>query len=92
MAVQKNQVFLVQGQMERLVDGVAQRGPEIEQRVVVAQDARVAYEVLAANEPGFKPIGRATLQDYENAATKLRAAIKGDNVGWIMHIAQGMAG
>lgn len=90
MAVMKTQVFLISGQYVRDVDGFQQLAPEIEQCVVIASDGPTAYKVIATNEPAFKPVGHATLQDYETAATKLRAVLKGETSGWKLLVAPGM--
>lgn len=91
MAVKKNQVFLVSGQLKEEDAGGARLAPEITQRVVVAEDAQAAHGLLASTEPAFRPVGHASLQDYEDAVTKLRATLKGDATGWTVLVAPGMA-
>jgi hypothetical protein len=92
VAVKKNQVFLVQGQFLKIMDGVDRLSPEIEQFVVVADDDRAAYKLVELNEPGFSPVGHATLEDYEKTAGQLRATLRGEDVGWKLLVAPGMGG
>lgn len=91
MAAKTSEVFLVSGQLLRRVDGELVLAPEVEQCVVVARDIDHAYSAIAISEPAFRPMGHATLQDYENSATKVRAALGGDDVGWSVLLAPGMA-
>ena len=84
MSVNAKHVFLVSGQ--RLVtgeEGGENLSPDIEQCVVVANDDQDAYKTLESLEPKFRPLGFATLDDYESTAAKLRAVLNGDvNTGW----------
>lgn len=92
MAVRKNEVFLISGQLLERMDGTQQLAPEVEQRVVVAPNDRVAYRFLSEQEPAFRPIGFATLQQFEESAAKLRATIQGKETGWKLLVAPGMVG
>lgn len=85
-----SEVFLVSGQILRSVDGVKQLSPEIEQCVVVAPSSDAAYGALAVSEPAFRPVGHATLQDYELAARKIVAAVDGADLGGNVLLAPGM--
>ena len=79
-------VYLVSGQVvERKVGGREGRAPEVQQRVVVADDAEGAYKALAAQEPGFAPLGLASLANYEEAAANLRAVLAGDKTDWPLY-------
>lgn len=89
MAIRKDQVFLIQGQVLYGDDGL-QPSPEIGQRVVVATNERMAYGLLAEKEPAFRPIGHATLQDYEATAAKLRAVLKGEDLSWDLLVETGL--
>lgn len=81
-----NRVFLVSGQLaERKVGGRDGRAPEVLQRVVVADDADGAYKALAAQEPGFVPLGLASLANYDEAAANLRAALAGEKTDWPLY-------
>jgi hypothetical protein len=82
MAVSKDQVFLMQGQYITVVDGENSINPVIHQNVVVASSVDSAIELLSDQLPSFKVIGHATLEDYENTASKLRATLKGTNKEW----------
>lgn len=90
VAATKSQVFLVQGQMVMKVNGVDKYSPVIESCVVVAQDHVAAYSHLETVMPTFKPVGHASLQEYEDAASKLRSALKGEDVGCKVFVAAGM--
>lgn len=92
VAAKKSQVFLVQGQFSQIVEGIERLAPEIEQFVVVAHDDRAAYGLLESSAPGFRPVGHATLEDYEETAGKLRATLRGDDIGWKLLVAPGMSG
>jgi len=84
MMAKTSEVFLVSGQFLRSVDGVKQLAPEIEQCVVVAHNRDSAYGTLAVSEPAFRPLGHATLQDYELAARKIVAAVGGASGGVLL--------
>lgn len=90
MMAKTSEVFLISGQILRNVDGVRKLAPEIEQCVVVARSRDAAYGTLAAFEPAFRPIGHATLQDYELAARKMVAAVAGTDAGANVLLAPGM--
>lgn len=84
MPVNANHVFLVSGQ--RLTDVAGENAtlsPEIMQCVVVANDATAAYKILESMESDFRPLGLATLADYESTASTLRAVLSGEaKSGW----------
>lgn len=88
MAIAKNQVFLVQGQT--LTNGGQRLEETIEQIVVVAGDTEAMMAAIAQHAPDFRPVGWATLEAYEAAAAKLRAALKGEVTGWPLLVAPGM--
>lgn len=90
MAIKKNQVFLISGQMKLASDESARLAPEVVQRVVLAEDSQAAYGHLVATEPDFTPLGHASLQDYESAVAKLRATLKGEATGWSLLVAPGI--
>lgn len=87
MTIKNNQVYLVQGQFKQVLDGVITLDPEIKQLVVVAKDNETAYQFVTKEHPGFKPLGYATLEDYEKTARKLRDTLKGINSEWPLLIA-----
>ena len=93
MSINAKHVFLVSGQ--RLVtgeDGGEKLSPDVEQCVVVANDGHEAYKTLESVESKFRPLGFATLDDYESTATKLRAALKGEvNTGWKLILSEPVA-
>ena len=93
MSVNAKNVFLVSGQRMVLVEGVGETlSPDVEQCVVIANDGREAYKTLESMEPGFHPLGFATLDNYESTATKMRAVLNGDqNVGWRLIAGEGVA-
>lgn len=87
MDVDANKVFLVSGQMHQAkVGGRQGLGPGVEQRVVVANDQTAAYRLLATQEPGFKPVGHASLNDYVTTVHKLRAVLDGSSTEWKLHV------
>lgn len=90
MAVKKDQVLLVSGQLRLTGNESGHLAAEVIQRVVIAEDDKAAYQMLAVTEPQFFPIGHATLQQYEDVAAKLRATLKGDQTGWTILVAPGM--
>lgn len=90
VAATKSQVFLVQGQIVEKVAGIVKYSPVIESCVVVAQDHVAAYAHLEKVSPSFRVVGHASLQEYEDAAKKLRSALKGDDVGCKVFVADGM--
>ncbi|MEM8519049.1 hypothetical protein [Janthinobacterium sp. CAN_S7] len=85
-----SEVFLVSGQMLRSIEGVKQLAPEIEQCVVVARNRDSAYDTLAVSEPAFRPLGHATLQDYEMAARKIAASVNDTDASERVLLAPGM--
>lgn len=88
MITNAKNVYLVSGQMTVTISGGREEVlPHVEQRVVVAEDARLAYECLATNEARFRPLGHATLHDYEDAAKKIRATLKGELSDWRLFVA-----
>lgn len=93
MSVNAKHVFLVSGQRLVTVEGGSEKlSPDIEQCVVVANDDQEAYKALLSMEPNFRPLGCATLDDYESTAIKLRAVLKGDgNTGWKLIVAESVA-
>ena len=87
----KTEIFLVSGQFLRRVDGMQQLSPEIEQCVVVAPDDKAAYDALAVSEPSFRPLGFVSLDQYDRAASQIRATVSGENTEWKLLVAPGMA-
>ena len=90
VAATKSQVFLVQGQAVEKINGIEKYSPVIESCVVVAQSHVAAYHHLKIASPNFMPVGHASLQEYEDAANKLRSALKGEDVGCKVFVAVGM--
>ncbi len=83
-------VFLFSGQMSRSLPSARRaKGPLLEQRVVVAPDEVTAYSHLAEKEPNFRPLGAASLKDYEDAAANVRAALNGTKDDWPLLVAIG---
>ncbi len=83
MEVDAKHVFLVSGQ--RLVRGAgtdATLTPGIDQHVVIAPNLQEACALLAAQYPDFRTLGSATLDDYEQAVSKIKATLKGKDTGW----------
>jgi hypothetical protein len=93
VSINAKHVFLVSGQrMTKGEDGGEKLAPEVEQCVVIAENGQQAYQKLEGVEPKFRPLGCATLDDYESTAAKLRAALAGDvPVGWKLIAHQGAA-
>ena len=91
-AVSAEQVYLAQGQ---LIPGApipgAALSPTIEQCVGVAVNDHDLYQCLANTKPGFRPLGFATLADYEDTAKKIRACLKSDSPSWEVVLAPGMS-
>lgn len=82
-AINPQKVFLVSGQMlEQKVGGQEGRSPTVVQRVVVAEDAAEAIRKLEDAEPVFRPLGHASLAEYEDAAFRLRAVAEGRSNEW----------
>lgn len=91
MAVETNQVFLVQGQ--RLLQGqggVQMTSPVIEQIVVVAANAQAAHALVVNEMPDLAPLGFTSLAQFEDAVLKLRSAISGGECDWPLLVAPGM--
>lgn len=91
MAVETNQVFLVQGQ--RVVQGPAGArvtSPVIEQVVAVAVNAQAAHALVVGDMPDFMPLGFTSLEQFEDAVLKLRSAISGGECDWPLLVAPGM--
>lgn len=81
--IDPRRVFLVSGQIaEQKVGRREGVGSTVHQRVVVADDAVAAYQCLALAEPAFKPVGLASLADYEDSAKRLRAVAEGRSEEW----------
>ncbi len=81
--IDPRKVFLVSGQLlEQKVGGREGISPTVTQRVVVADDAVEAVRRLAEAEPMFRPVGHASLADYEDAARRLRAVAEGRSSEW----------
>ncbi|WP_157896885.1 hypothetical protein [Acidovorax carolinensis] len=81
--VNPEKVFLVSGQMQEQKAGGRQGlSPQVIQRVVVAQDPVEALRMLGEAEPLFRPLGHASLADYEDTAKRLRAAAEGHSSEW----------
>ena len=70
-------VFLAQGQLSKVVDGVTKTMPEIVQQVVVSDNAESAMALVKKVTPNFQLVGYASLEDYETTATKIRAVVDG---------------
>jgi hypothetical protein len=85
--VSASSVFLVSGQRLR----PAGLHPVVEQCIVVATDVGAAYAELAATESDFQVLGSATLYEYELTASKLRAALRGEAVGWKLVVSANLA-
>ncbi len=90
MAVSKEQVFLVQGQVVQVVAGVEQVAPEIVQRVVVARNSGAAMSLIQSQSPEFRALGYASLKEYEDTVAKLRATLKGTSTDWPMLMEPGL--
>lgn len=92
MSVKPEQVFLMSGQViDAEPSGATQAATTIIQCVVVAADPAEAYKHIGAAKPDFRPIGLASLADYENAARNLRASLTGKvPESWSLHVAPGM--
>lgn len=91
MAVDTNQVFLVQGQ--RVVQGqggARVTSPVIEQVVAVAANTQAAHALVVEEMPDFVPLGFTSLAQYEEAVLKLRSAISGGECDWPLLVAPGM--
>lgn len=89
--VRSDQVYLVQGQYLRPAgNGGQELAPVIVQCIVVAEDDQKAYGCLAEQKPDFRPIGFATLADYEKTARNIRAALKKENASWPVLLAAGI--
>lgn len=83
--IDPTRVFLISGQIaEQKVGRREGVGSTVVQRVVVADDAVGAYQCLASTEPAFKPIGLASLADYEDSARRLRAVAEGRSEEWVL--------
>lgn len=90
-AVLAEQVYLVQGQYRSAAQEHApDLNPTIEQCVVLATNDQDLYTCLAVSKPDFRPLGVATLADYENTAKKLRACVNSDDPAWEVILAPGM--
>lgn len=91
MSVNAKQVILVSGQRLVKVEGSGEKlSPDIEQLVVVADNGVEAYTALESLEPGFRPLGFATLDDYESTAAKIRDAVSGKvTTGWKVVLGEG---
>ena len=81
---------------QRIIQGAgndASLAPTVEQRVVVAPNGlQEALELLAVQAPDFRTLGSVTLDDYERAAAKIRATLKGQETGWGLLLANGFKG
>jgi hypothetical protein len=89
VVAKSDEVYLVQGQRAAGKDRPA--GAVIEQRVVVAASSEAMMAALAKAEPGFRPVGWATLADYERTARRLRASLKpGSAEAYPVVVAEGM--
>lgn len=77
------QVFLVSGQTAQpQVGGGELWSPTIEQHVIVAASERAVYALLSEKLPKFRPVGLATLDDYERAVSKIKDTLNGVETGW----------
>lgn len=88
MQVKPENVYLISGRVS-VPPNVERRAnePVVTQRVVVAKDEISAYSWLAKKEPSFRPIGAASLRDYENAIANLRAVLNGTKTDWPLLVA-----
>ena len=91
MSVNAKHVFLVSGQRLVNVEGGGEKlSPDVDQLVVVADNGVEAYKALESMEPRFRPLGFATLDDYESTAAKLRDVLSGKGItGWKLVLGQG---
>lgn len=86
--IDTRKVFLVSGQrVEQKVGGREGISPKVTQRVVIAEDDLEAIQHLAKIEPQFRPVGHATLADYEDTARRLRAVAEGRSSEWSLLVA-----
>jgi len=86
--INPRRVFLVSGQLiEQKVGGREGISPTVTQRVVIAEDPVEALQRLAEAEPAFRPLGHASLADYEDAAVRLRAVAEGRSSEWSVLVA-----
>lgn len=86
--IDPRRVFLISGQLlEQKVGGREGISPTVTQRVVIAGDPVEALRRLAEAEPMFKPLGHASLAEYEDAAARLRAVVEGSNSEWSVLVA-----
>ena len=92
MSAKPSEIFLISGQRLSRNDGSPQLNDAVEQRVVVAPNDRIAYDVLSGIDPQFRPLGHATLAQYEEAAAQLRAVVRGESTAWPLIVAPGMQG
>ena len=70
-------VFLVQGQLSKVVDGKTKTMPGIVQQVVISANAESAMALVKKATPEFQLVGYASLEDYESTASKVRAVADG---------------
>lgn len=78
-----NTVFLFSGQFEQTsIGGRTGLNPTIRQCVVIAENQKLAYECLTKHMPQFRPLGHATLEDYETTVMKLKKASEGVGTDW----------
>lgn len=75
-ALSKN-VFLVQGQLLEVIDGVSKTMPEIVQQVVISDSADSAVALVKKTSPNFQLVGYASLEVYESTASKVCAVVEG---------------
>lgn len=86
--INPQKVFLVSGQMlEPKVGGQQGSNPSVVQRIVMAEDAAEALRTLGEAEPLFRPLGHASLAEYEDAAFRLRAVAEGRSNEWSILVA-----
>lgn len=87
-----SQVFLVPGQRKVPTGGnVVRLAPMIEHCVVIAKDGQAARQLLAQAVRDFEPLEFTSLAAFEDAVRKLRAALDGQDIGWPLVVAPGIA-
>lgn len=92
MVISEKNVFLVSGRRISLGDdGIEAISSVVEQCVVVAPSELDVYPSLEKSMPNFRPIGFASLSEYEDAAARIRACLRGEEVAWNLVLANGMS-
>ena len=92
MTFDAKQVFLVSGQSLLPQQGGDELwSSTIEQLVVVADDAQAAYAIVEGMVPKFKPVGLASLDDYERALSKIKNTLTGADTGCRLIVAPNLS-